>query len=80
MAVVPDINLYERGEPNSKKPYRVPLFLVRIDGVIYASGMTFTYATQETGVGFSCSTQVEQGYVCACILTCSRGKLISSNE
>lgn len=63
MAVVPDISLFERGEPNTTKPYRVPLFLVRIDGVIYATGMTFTYTSQETGVGFSCSTQNDIRYV-----------------
>ncbi|XP_064384613.1 recombining binding protein suppressor of hairless-like isoform X2 [Halichondria panicea] len=62
MAVVPDISLFDRDEALTNKPYRVPLFLVRIDGVIYATGMTFTYATQDMGVGFSCAPHNEQGY------------------
>lgn len=55
MAVVPELNQFENFDPQNKDLVRVPLFLVRVDGVIYSTGMTFTYATQDTAVGFSTS-------------------------
>jgi len=57
MAVIPDVSQFSIGQSQKSEALRVPLFLVRIDGVIYATGMTFTYAA-EPG---SYSTQNGQG-------------------
>merc|ERR1719499_2110584 len=46
--VVPDISLFREGWQWVRQPTQVPVSLVRNDGVIYATGLTFTY-TPEPG-------------------------------
>ena len=48
LCVVPDISLFRRGWQYVRQPTQVPVSLVRTDGVIYATGLTFTY-TPEPG-------------------------------
>ena len=46
--VVPDISAFRDGWKFVRSPTQVPVSLVRCDGVIYPTGLTFTY-TPEPG-------------------------------
>jgi len=48
LCVVPDISKFRGGWSWVRQPTKVPISLVRNDGIIYATGMTFTY-TPEPG-------------------------------
>lgn len=48
LCVVPDISLFREGWQWVRVPTQVPVTLVRDDGVIYATGLTFVY-TPEPG-------------------------------
>lgn len=48
LCVVPDISAFRAGWRWVCQPLQVPVSLVRNDGVIYATGLTFTY-TPEPG-------------------------------
>ena len=48
LCVVPDISAFRAGWRWVRQPLLVPVSLVRSDGVIYATGLTFTY-TPEPG-------------------------------
>ncbi|KAL4225688.1 hypothetical protein ACF0H5_016377 [Mactra antiquata] len=48
LCVVPDISAFRAGWRYVKQPLQVPVLLVRHDGVIYSTGLTFTY-TPEPG-------------------------------
>ena len=43
LCVVPDISQFRNGWHWVRQPTQVPVSLVRNDGVIYATGLTFTY-------------------------------------
>ena len=46
MCVVPDISAFRAGWRYVRQPLQVPVSLVRNDGVIYATGLTFTYTPE----------------------------------
>lgn len=48
LCVVPDISSFRHGWDYVRQPTQVPISLVRNDGVIYTTGLTFTY-TPEPG-------------------------------
>ncbi|XP_064600414.1 recombining binding protein suppressor of hairless-like isoform X2 [Liolophura sinensis] len=55
LCVVPDISAFRSGWRWVRQPLQVPVSLVRNDGVIYATGLTFTY-TPEPGPRPHCAT------------------------
>lgn len=54
LCVVPDISAFRGGWQWVRQPTQVPVSLVRSDGIIYATGLTFTY-TPEPGPRPHCS-------------------------
>ena len=58
LCVVPDISQFKRGWQWVRQPTQVPVSLVRTDGIIYATGLTFTY-TPEPGPRPHCPTTEE---------------------
>lgn len=48
LCVVPDIAAFRSELKYSRRPTQVPVMLVRSDGIIYPTGLTFTY-TPEPG-------------------------------
>jgi len=55
LCVVPDISQFRGGWQWVRQPTMVPVSLVRNDGIIYATGLTFTY-TPEPGPRNHCSS------------------------
>jgi len=55
LCVVPDISQFRGGWSWVRQPTQVPVSLVRNDGIIYATGLTFTY-TPEPGPRNHCTT------------------------
>jgi len=58
LCVVPEINQFREGWQWVRQPTQVPVSLVRNDGIIYATGLTFTY-TPEPGPRPHCSATEE---------------------
>ncbi|XP_052357979.1 recombining binding protein suppressor of hairless-like [Oncorhynchus keta] len=54
LCVVPDISAFREGWRWVRQPVQVPVTLVRNDGVIYSTALTFTY-TPEPGPRLHCS-------------------------
>ncbi|XP_014779917.1 recombining binding protein suppressor of hairless isoform X1 [Octopus bimaculoides] len=54
LCVVPDISAFRAGWRWVRQPLQVPVTLVRNDGIIYATGLTFTY-TPEPGPRQHCN-------------------------
>ncbi|UYV65544.1 RBPJ [Cordylochernes scorpioides] len=58
LCVVPDISAFREGWQWVRQPTQVPVSLVRNDGVIYSTGLTFTY-TPEPGPRAHCAAVEE---------------------
>jgi recombining binding protein (suppressor of hairless) len=54
LCIVPDISQFKQGWQWVRQPTQVPVSLVRTDGIIYATGLTFTY-TPEPGPRPQCA-------------------------
>ena len=50
LCVVPDISAFEDGWQYVESPKQVEVSLVRYDGVIYATGLTFTYTPEPCAI------------------------------
>lgn len=57
LCVVPDISAFKDGWQWVEQPKQVEVSLVRNDGVIYATGLTFTYTC--VSPGFNCRLKNE---------------------
>jgi len=51
LCVVPDISSFREGWQWVRQPTQVPVTLVRNDGIIYSTGLTFTYTPEPGGGG-----------------------------
>lgn len=58
LCVVPDISQFRYGWKWTQQPTEVPVSLVRTDGIIYATGLKFTY-TPEPGPRSHCPSTEE---------------------
>lgn len=72
LCVVPDISAFREGWRWVRQPVQVPVTLVRNDGIIYSTTLTFTY-TPEPGPRPHCSAA-------GAILRAGTSPLLSSNS
>lgn len=72
LCVVPDISAFREGWRWVRQPVQVPVTLVRNDGIIYSTTLTFTY-TPEPGPRPHCSAA-------GAILRAGNSSLLSSNS
>ena len=68
LCVVPDISAFRAGWRWVRQPLQVPVSLVRNDGVIYATGLTFTY-TPEPGPRNSTTDLILRSGAAGCLMS-----------